>query len=73
MDTTQYDFDLFFQKGIFKIHVATAGGILREEILDIEKQDIIRQSALSSEISVEFELNSFLGKILKYKNIKKNC
>ncbi|MDM1086708.1 hypothetical protein [Myroides odoratimimus] len=67
MDTTQYDLDLFFQKGIFKIHVATAGGVLNEELINIEKQDAIRQRALISNINSETELNPHLNKVLEYK------
>lgn len=67
MDITQYDFDFFFQKGIVKIHVATAGGILKEKPIDIGKQDIIRQRTLSRDINSEIELTPYFDNILEYK------
>lgn len=64
-----YDFDLFFDVNIFKIHTATAGGYIPSRIFENPTHSIFREKlkSVSNKLFFDYKLNPNLEEILTLK------
>jgi len=64
-----YDFDLFFDIGILKIHTATAGGYIPSRIFEDPTHAIFRQKlkSVNNKLFFDYKLNPNLEEILSLK------